>query len=88
MHTQGQMAIVAKTLRCNEHEVIDVARLGGIVARGYDCRWRTIDAKISPENRLLIGLAHVKPAVAFNRQLVEDNANKKMTTIYSRVHQK
>ena len=55
--TANQMALVAKTLKINVHEAVDVARLGGIVARGFDCRWRTIDAAITPENRILIGLA-------------------------------
>ena len=84
--TNGQMAIVAKSLNIGEHAAIDVARLGGIVARGYDCRWRTIDAAITPENRLLVGLAKLKPSVALQRRLVEEKSSAKITQIYSRIH--
>ena len=86
LQTNGQMAIVAKSLKIGEHAAIDVARLGGIVARGYDCRWRTIDAAITPENRLLVGLAKLKPSVALQRKLVEDRSSAKITQIYSRIH--
>jgi len=30
--------------------------MGILRERGYDCRWRTIDAGITPENRILVGL--------------------------------
>ena len=84
--TQGQMGLVAKSLRIKESEAIDIARMGGILARGYDCRWRTIDAAITPQNRLLIGMAHTKPSVARQRQLVEASTANKMSLIYERVH--
>ena len=83
--TQGQLSIAAKDLGIREGEAIDIARLGSVVARGYDCRWRTIDKKITPVNRLLVGLANVKPNVAFHRQQVERNADAKMVQIYSRL---
>ena len=64
-----------------------MARMGGILARGYDCRWRTIDSSITPENRLLVGLAHLKPGVALQRQIIKDSSTAKMSQIYSRIHQ-
>jgi hypothetical protein len=84
--TQGQMAIVAKSVGIKEQVAVDIARLGGIAARGYDCRWRTIDAAITPQNRVLIGLARLKPGVALQRQLVEANSSAKIKQIYSRIH--
>ena len=86
LRTQGQMAICAKTLGVSEHAVIDVARLGAITAQGFDCRWRTIDATITPENRMLVGLAHIKPGVALQRKLIEDSSGAKLKHIYSRLH--
>ena len=86
LHTQGQMGIVAKSFRLKEHEVIDIARLGGIVARGYDCRWRTIDASITPENRMLVGLANLKPNAAFNRLMVQQTTDAKLSHIYAKIH--
>ena len=83
--TQNQLAIAAKGMRISEGEAIDLARLGGICARGYDCRWRTIDKKITPVNRLLVGLSKVKQSVALQRQLVTANSEAKMTLIYSRL---
>jgi hypothetical protein len=62
-------------------------QLGAIVAKGYDCRWRMIDKAITPENRLLIGLAHTKPNVALQRQLLQAQSSAKMVQIYSRVHE-
>lgn len=86
LHTQGQMAIVAKSLGIGEQAAIDVARMGGILARGYDCRWRTVDASITPQNRILIGLGQVKPAALQARQKVEDASNAKIAKIYKRIH--
>ena len=87
LQSQGQMAIVAKTLGIKEGEAIDVARMGGILARGYDCRFRTIDASITPVNRLLVGLARVRPELELQRKLVEESSARKMTQIYSRVYE-
>ncbi len=84
--TQGQMGLVAKSLGIKEHEAIDVARLGGIVGRGYDCRWRTIDKSITPENRMLIGLARLGPGVALQRAMYEQATEAKMSKVYSRIH--
>ena len=84
--TSGQMAHVAKSLGIAEHAAIDVARLGGIVARGYDCRWRTIDVKITPQNRLLVGLARRPPEMEARRRRIEAESNAKIKQIYSRVH--
>ena len=36
---------------------MDLVRMGRMQALGYFMRFRTMDAKISPENRLLIGTA-------------------------------
>ena len=60
LRTANQMQIVSKSLGVNKSGLIDVARLGAIVARGFDCRWRTIDKSITPENRILVGLARPK----------------------------
>jgi hypothetical protein len=86
LKTQGQMALVAKSLGIKEHETIDVARMGSILARGYDCRWRTIDKRTTPENRLLVGLARLKPGVVQQRKKIEDNQEAKLVQIYSRIH--
>ena len=85
LQTNGQLALVAKSLHITEHQAIDVARMGAICAHGYDCRWRTIDAKVSPQNRLLIGLASVKPSVALKRSLVEKQTADKLKLIYGRL---
>ena len=60
LRTANQMQIVSKSLGVSKSGLIDVARLGAIVARGFDCRWRTIDKSITPENRILVGLARPK----------------------------
>ena len=86
MLTSNQMALVAKSLKISEHAAIDVARLGGVIARGYDCRWRTIEASITPQNRLIVGLARVSAEAALRRQKVEEASNKKIKQIYQRVH--
>jgi hypothetical protein len=93
------------------YKVIDVARLGMIVARGYDCRWRadaprarapamarracergrtrvrrrTIDAAISPENRIMVGLARRAKGAARNA-LKERDSDAKMSKIYAKIH--
>ena len=77
------MALVAKALGVSQHEAIDVARLGSILARGYDCRWRTIDATITPENRILVGLARPSPAAALARLRVQRTAEAKYNVMYS-----
>ena len=51
------MRQVASALGIHVHAAVDVARLGAWASRGYDCRFRTIDDSITPENRVLIGLA-------------------------------
>ena len=86
LHTSHQMGVVAKSLQISEHAAIDVARLGSIVSRGYDCRWRTIDPKITPQNRMMIGLARIKPSVALMRQQNVATSGAKMVQIYTRVH--
>ena len=80
------MGLVASSLGTSEHAAIDVARMGGIIARGYDCRWRTIDASITPENRMLIGLARHKAGALANRKASEKEADERMGRIYAKIH--
>ena len=88
LHTQSQMGLVAKSLGISEDVAIDVARLGGVAARGYDCRWRTIDAAITPKNRILIGLGRRKAAALLARQQGESAARSaKLAQIYKRGNQ-
>jgi hypothetical protein len=68
LRTANQMQIVAKSLGVSKSGLIDVARLGAIVARGFDCRWRTIDKTITPENRILVGLARPKVSEQVDRK--------------------
>ena len=83
--TANQMALVAKTLKVNVHEAVDVARLGGIVARGFDCRWRTIDAAITPENRILIGLSRGGGGLAVRAARVK-RADGNLSQRYAKIH--
>ena len=84
--TQNQMALVAATLGTSEHAAIDAARVGSITARGYDCRWRTIDASISPENRILVGLAKHKAGTLAARAKSVEVADSKMGHLYAKIH--
>jgi len=87
LQTQNQMAVVAKSLGIKEDAAIDVARMGGILARGYDCRWRTIDAAITPKNRMLVGLGQVKSEAIDARRRIRDESTVKLGKIYKRVYE-
>ena len=64
------------------HAAVDVARLGAWASRGYDCRFRTIDDSITPENRVLIGLAPRGRATATDAAAaIEAAADAKMAAI-------
>ena len=84
--TQGQMALVAATLGTSEHAVIDAARMGSVTARGYDARLRTIDSSISPENRIIIGLAKHKAGALAERAKSVEAADSRMGHIYAKIH--
>lgn len=81
-----QMCHVAKSLGITEHAAIDVARMGAIVAHGYDCRWRTIDESITPENRILVGLANHKRGVIEQDAQSQDKKDIRMSFVYARIH--
>ena len=82
LQSQGQMALVAKSLGIKEGEAIDVAQMGGILARGYDCRFRTIDASRRSTG---CSFARARAVTRLQRKLVEESSARKMTQIYSRV---
>ena len=76
------MRQVASALGIHVHAAVDVARLGAWASRGYDCRFRTIDDSITPENRVLIGLAPRGRATATDAAAaIEAAADAKMSTI-------
>lgn len=87
LRTANQMQIVAKSLGTSKQGLIDVARLGAIVARGFDCRWRTIDAAITPENRILVGLARPKAAAwQLRAASIGQQSDSRLSHIYARIH--
>uniref|UniRef100_A0A7S4BH53 Uncharacterized protein n=2 Tax=Chrysotila carterae TaxID=13221 RepID=A0A7S4BH53_CHRCT len=86
LKTQGQMKIVAKYLGTSPHTAIDVARVGAITSGGFDCRWRSIPANITPENRILVGLAKHKLTSLAMRAECETNSDRKLSHIYAKIH--
>ena len=86
LRTANQMALVAKSLQTSKAGAIDAARLGAIVARGFDARWRTIDAAITPENRILVGLARPKGEGRKVRAEIAKQSDMKLSHVYARIH--
>ena len=87
LRTANQMQIVSKSLGVSKSGLIDVARMGAITARGFDCRWRTIDAAITPENRILVGLARPKAAAWQLRAASHaKQSDARLSHIYARIH--
>ena len=72
------MRQVASALGIHVHAAVDVARLGAWASRGYDCRFRTIDDSITPENRVLIGLAPRGRATATDAAAAIEAARRKV----------
>ena len=77
---------LCQSLGCSKQGCIDVARLGAVIARGFDCRWRTIDASITPENRILLGLARPKGAGRQRRAEIAKQSDARLSHIYARIH--
>lgn len=84
--TAGQLTRVASTLKTSLHAVVDVTRFGMILGHGFDCRWRTIDSTITPENRILVGLASKSKGSVERVERSKANADAKMSYIYAKIH--
>eukprot|EP00967_Tisochrysis_lutea_P034340 scaffold40981_cov28-Tisochrysis_lutea.AAC.3 len=80
------MKLVASSLQLDVRAAIDIARIGMIVARGYDVRYRTISASITPENRILVGLGKVSDAQLSRRAAIAADSDRKLSRIYAKIH--
>ena len=78
----------AKELGVSLGLLVDTARYGVIAQReGYVAKIRTIDSKITPENRILIGLYDERKTVEASVKHSKE-ALRKVATVYERVFSK
>jgi hypothetical protein len=85
-HTSNQMKIISSSLQLDVRAAIDVARFGAIITSGYDARYRTIPACISPENRILVGLARVSDGQVRRRSQLAARADERLSRTYAKIH--
>eukprot|EP00005_Dracoamoeba_jomungandri_P003977 CAMPEP_0174258790 /NCGR_PEP_ID=MMETSP0439-20130205/7733_1 /TAXON_ID=0 /ORGANISM="Stereomyxa ramosa, Strain Chinc5" /LENGTH=211 /DNA_ID=CAMNT_0015342429 /DNA_START=223 /DNA_END=859 /DNA_ORIENTATION=- len=85
--SKNQYRVAAKYLGLPLGAVKDVATLGKILQAGYECRWRTIDEKITPQNRILVAL---KPKDGSAKQQLahQQQSTQRLTNAYMAAHKK
>lgn len=63
----------------------DLVTMGMLRERGYDCRWRTIDPAITPENRIIIGIP-LSPAEQGRQRTEVGLRHEALKSTYQRAH--
>lgn len=66
----------------NEGIVKDIITFGRGIQAGYDMKWKMIGAKITPHNRILIGLKYQMEKQKEKQEIIEDR-KRRMNYVYS-----
>ena len=82
---QGSLKEAAKSLDMPLGVLMDVALLGRIQATpGYHCVLKTVDAKITPQNRIIVAVTKSQPDEKKNQAI--ELAEQKLAKAYHRAH--